>query len=230
MEAPWRKISTIAKVVLLRDGVTLEEEGNLILVNSYYQPGEDSFLVKGYMKEGQNHDIAIVLDNTMDSFFFSLLMNGFIFRSTIKDDGAHDIPKKITLKSIKDCYIPVRALSQQKQLGYVERLIEFLMSKPEYLPPSSLIDDLRDLRDSVCLELFMSSFFNKLGVSVIDEIIHVTEETIDFSKQEVILDLINNLAGPESAVRMKVREMNVVMSHYFKNLEEILKRNDLENK
>lgn len=230
MEASWIKISTIAKVILLRDSVTIEEKGNLILVNSFYQPGEDSFQVNDYLKKGHNCDIAIVLDNTIDSFFFSLLMNGFIFRSTIKEDGVHDIPRKITLKSIKDCHIPVRALSQQIQLGYVERLIEFLMSKPEYFPPLSLIDDLRDLRDSVCLELYMSGFFNQLGVSVIDEIILVTEDNLDFSKQEVILNLINNLAGPESTVRMKVREMNVVMSHYFKNLEDILKRNDLENK
>lgn len=229
MDSQYIKISTIAKIVLLRDIEAIAEEGDMVLVNSSYQPGKDSFLVKSYAAEENLYDIAVVLDRTIEPFFFSMIMNGFIFRSTVKGNSVHDKPKRITLRSIRDYHIPRVGFAQQSKLGNVENLIEFLTSKQEYYPPINLIDYLKDLRDSICLELYMSGFFSKLGVSVIEEVNCVTDVKLDFSKNDVILTLINNLAGPESTVRMKVREMNVVMSHFFKNLDEILKKNDLEN-
>ena len=229
MEVPKIKVSTIAKIVQFRDIETISRDGNMVFVNTSYQPGNDSFLAEEYAVSEKPYDVAIILDNSIDPFFLSMIMNGFIYRSTVREDGVHDKPKRITLKSIKDYYIPMVDFAQQSKLGNVEKIIEFLTCKSDYYPPTNLIDYLKDLRDSICLELYMSSFFNKLGVSVIEEVNRVTGEEMDFFDNDVILTLINNLAGPESDVRVKVREMNVVMSHFFKNLEELLKKNDLEN-
>lgn len=224
------KVSTVAQICLRYDSDMSSDDKRIVLVNTFYQPGRDSFRAEKSEVNDDQFDMAIVLDNAIDSFFFSLIMNGFIFRSTARENGVQDKPKKITVKSIKDYYMPFLDYPHQAKLGCVERLIEFLDRKHENNIPMSFMDYLKDLRDSICLELYMPSFFNKLGVSVIEEVYKVTEEKMDFTEIKGILTLAKNLAEPESVVRMKVREMNVVMSHFFKNLKELLTNNDLESK
>lgn len=230
MEAPRQLVSTIARIIVYRGDMTFSDDKNIVLVNSLYRPGTDSFRVRDRHITNPQSDLALVLGESPDVYFLSMLMNSIFFRSSVKEGRVLDRPKKITIKSIRDYSIPIVDFSLQRKLSQIERLIELFTSDTNYSSLVTLIHYLYDLRDCVCMELYMSSFFNRLGVSIIDELSKVTDEVMDFSQPESIRSFAIILAGPDSLVRPKVQEMNIILSHFFKNLDDLLKKNDLENK